>query len=68
MATYRSVNALAERLNDGASKPTFTPHSIRHLIREADSNGLAPHIKRLGRKVLIDEEGFNGWLASSNQP
>lgn len=62
MATYRSVNALAERLNKGAEKPTFTTHSIRHLIREAKTNGLAPHIKRLGSKILINEEGFNKWL------
>ena len=59
---WRSVAALAERLNDGAERPTFTTHALRHYARNADSNGLAPHIRRIGRKLLIDETGFRAWL------
>jgi len=61
---WRSVPALVERLNQGASKPTFTDNSIRHLVRGASRNGLAPAVRRIGRKVLIDEVAFRAWLES----
>ncbi|MFZ1539462.1 MAG: hypothetical protein WAT23_19035 [Chromatiaceae bacterium] len=60
--TWRSIPALAERCNAGAAKPTFTSHALRHLVRNANRNGLAPHIRRIGRKILIDETGFLAWL------
>jgi hypothetical protein len=60
---WRSVEALAERINAGASHPTMTPHALRHYIRNADSNGLAPHVRRLGRKILVNEKGFLAWLS-----
>jgi hypothetical protein len=60
---WRSVEALAERINSGAANPTMTPHAIRHHIRNADSNGLAPHVRRIGRKILINEPGFLDWLS-----
>jgi hypothetical protein len=59
---WRSVAALAESLNAGATRPTFTPHGIRHYIRFAGTNGLARHIRRLGAKILIDEIGFRQWI------
>ncbi len=59
---WRSIPALAERINAGATHLTFTTHSIRHYVRNADKNGLAPHVRRLGRKVLINESGFLQWL------
>lgn len=59
---WRSVPALAERLNAGAQHPTLTEHAIRHYVRRANENGLAPYVRRLGRKVLIDEAGFICWL------
>ena len=61
---WRSINALAARLNDGADPPTFTTHSIRHYVRHADRNGLSHAVMRLGRKVLIDEGAFREWLES----
>ena len=64
--SWRSINALAERLNDGARHPTFTPASIRHYVRNADHNGLAPHVRRLGRKVVVNERGFRDWVASGS--
>ena len=64
---WRSVEALAERLNAGASAPTFTPHALRHYVRNADQNGLAPHVRRLGRKVLIHEPGFLAWLGGDQE-
>lgn len=32
-----------------------TPGGIRHLIFHKDTNGFAPCVKRLGRRVLLDE-------------
>lgn len=62
MSPFRSIAALTERMNEGAENKTFSEHSIRHLVRNADDNGLAPHVTRLGTKILIDEEGFISWL------
>lgn len=59
---WRSIPALEERLNEGATKPTFTSHALRHLIRNAERNGLAPHVRHIGRKILVNEPGFIGWL------
>lgn len=61
---WRSIPALAERLNAGASKPTFTEYSLRHYIRNAHLNGLAPAVKRVGRKILVNESAFVAWLDS----
>jgi hypothetical protein len=30
---WRSIPALAERLNAGASRPTLTSHALRHYVR-----------------------------------
>ena len=62
LSPWRSIEALAERLNAGAEHPTLTSHAIRHYVRNADSNGLAPHVRRLGRKILVSEPGFLDWL------
>lgn len=59
---WRSIPALAERLNAGAKHPTLTAHAIRHYVRRADKNGLQPHVRRLGRKLLVNEAGFIAWL------
>lgn len=61
---WRTVAALAERLNAGSTHPTFSEFSLRHHIRNASHNGLKPAIKRLGRKILIDEGAFIAWLDS----
>jgi hypothetical protein len=65
---YRTVLALHEILNEGASHETFSTHALRHQIRQAQRNGLAPAIRRLGRKVLIDEIGYRIWLATGQAP
>lgn len=66
MNDYRSVNALAEALNAGLKYPTFSTHAIRHYVRHAECNGLAPAVRRIGRKILISESGFLDWL--NDQP
>lgn len=62
---WRSIPALVERLNAGASAPTFTQNAIRYYVRHRDKNGLAPHVRHLGRKILIHEPGFLDWLAGA---
>jgi hypothetical protein len=61
---WRAIPALVEILNQGAEHPTFTDHAIRHLVRNAEANGLARHVRRLGRKILLSESGFHAWLNS----
>ena len=58
---------LAEILNRGSSRPTFSVHAIRHYVRFAETNGLAPHVRRIGRKILVSESGFYTWLNEQHQ-
>lgn len=54
--------------------PAFTPAAIRSLVFNATDrrtskgiikgNGLAPHIRRIGAKVLINHQGFLSWINS----
>ncbi len=61
---FRAIRPLCERLNTGAAAPTFTTHPVRHYVRHCQHNGLAPHVRRLGRKILVSESGFLAWLDS----
>ena len=40
----------------------FTEPAIRMQIARAEQNGLAPHIRRVGRRVLIDLPGYFAWI------
>jgi hypothetical protein len=40
---------------------------LRHLIFHADTNGFNKVVKRVGRRVLIDEAAFFDWVESQNQ-
>lgn len=40
----------------------FSVSAIRMQIARAEQNGLAPHIRRVGRRVLIDLNGYFAWL------
>jgi hypothetical protein len=54
------------------TEPAFTEAAIRNLIFNAaprhtsrgpiPGNGLAPHIRRVGTKVLINHGGFLSWI------
>ena len=71
--TTPQINWLTVKLLSQAA-PAFTPAAIRNLIfLSADrktskgiikGNGLAPHIRRIGAKVLISHEGFLSWIDS----
>jgi hypothetical protein len=38
------------------------PGGLRHLIFFADSNGFANVVRRVGKRVLIDEQAFFSWI------
>ena len=39
---------------------------LRHLIFHAKSNGFNRVIKRVGRRILIDEQAFFAWVDEQN--
>jgi len=46
--------------------PGLSEPSVRALIHKSDRNGLSPHIYRIGRRVLIDLDGFQRWVRELN--
>lgn len=56
------------------AEPAFTEAAIRNQVFNAadrqsskgliSGNGLAPHIRRVGSKVLINHGGFLSWIVS----
>lgn len=57
------------------AEPAFTQSALRYLVFNAacrqssngsiPGNGLAPHIRRVGAKVLINHGGFLSWIDGS---
>ena len=43
------------------------PGGLRHLIFHAESNGFSAAIRRVGRRVLIDEEAFFVWVENQKR-
>lgn len=58
VSQWATAKALAHQMRDA-----FTESSIRWHIFNAKQNGLEPHIRRIGRKVLINVAGFRQWIA-----
>lgn len=56
MPIYLKVSQMAEK------HPAFSEASLRYLIFNETKNGIDKCIKRVGRKVLINEEKFFEWL------
>jgi hypothetical protein len=56
-----SVRQVAEKNRN------FSEASLRWLIFNAETNGLAPCLVRIGRRVLINTVEFNAWLESPNR-
>jgi hypothetical protein len=40
---------------------------LRYLVFNAEKNGFASCIKRIGRRILIDEAQFFAWVDAQNQ-
>ncbi len=62
LSDWETVASLASQLNERGT--VLSGHAVRHLIAHAECNGLAPHVRRLGRKILISRSGFATWLAT----
>ena len=46
--------------------PAFSVGGIRWLIFNAETNGFNKVIRRIGRRVLIDEAAFFNWVEENN--
>jgi hypothetical protein len=57
---WQTINTLAAELNRSA--PVLSTHALRKYVQQAEHNGLSPHVRRLGRKILISGSGFAEWL------
>ena len=47
--------------------PAFKEGGLRYLIFNAGSNGFEKCIRRIGRKVLLDEEEVFFWVDEQNK-
>lgn len=41
---------------------------LRHLVFHEETNGFSTVIRRVGRRVLIDEQAFFAWVEAQNTP
>ena len=39
---------------------------LRHMVFHGDTNGFSACVRRVGRRVLIDERAFFEWVDSQN--
>jgi len=53
---YLTVKQTAERY------PAFTEGAIRFLIFNRERNGFAPVVRKLGKKIILDEAAFVEWI------
>ena len=44
--------------------PAFSIGWLRHRMFLRQENGLAPHVKKIGRRLVISRKGFVQWLKS----
>ncbi len=56
MSKYLTVKQMADR------HPAFSESSLRYHIFNEHTNGFSKVIIRVGRKVLLNEEAFLGWI------
>jgi hypothetical protein len=60
MSEYLTVRQLSQR------HKAFSESSLRYHIFHEKQNGLSSAIRRVGRKILIREDGFLAWLEGQN--
>lgn len=60
MPNYLTVKQMAGK------HPAFSESSLRYNIFHEATNGLDKAIKRIGRKILIDEGAFFAWVEDQN--
>lgn len=60
MADYLTVKQVVQK------HPAFSEASLRYYIFNEKQNGLSSAIRRIGRKVLINEVVFLQWIDGQN--
>lgn len=60
MSVYLTVKQMA------AKHAAFSEASLRYYIFNEKQNNLSEAIRRIGRKVLINEEAFFLWIENQN--
>jgi hypothetical protein len=60
--TIKKIRNLMKISKFSSKYESFSESALRHYIFNADRNGFSKAIKRIGRKVLIDEEEFFNWI------
>lgn len=58
MHNYLTIKMMAEKY------PAFSESSLRYHVFHEKTNGLYKAIKRVGRKILINENLFFEWVES----
>jgi hypothetical protein len=47
--------------------PAFSENSLRWIIFNSRFNGSSAFLRRVGRKILIDDEAFVAWIDSHKE-
>lgn len=55
---YVTLKKLSEELDD------FTIEQLRWILRDRETNGLGPHVAKIGRRLFIKKSGFMEWIDS----
>jgi len=45
--------------------PEHSEASLRYWLFNRNANGLSKHVRQIGRKILIDENGFLNWIETN---
>jgi hypothetical protein len=59
--SFSTVKQTAEK------HPAFTQNSLRWIIFNSKFNGATRFILKVGRKILIDDDGFIEWINSHRE-
>lgn len=59
--SFLTVKQTAEKF------PAFSENSLRWIIFNSKLNGATAFIRKVGRKVLIDADGFVSWIDSQKE-
>ena len=59
--SFATVKQTSERF------PAFSENSLRWIIFNSKTNGATAFIRKVGRKVLIDTDGFALWINNQRE-
>jgi hypothetical protein len=59
---HLSLNEFSSPQNIVSKNPSITLGQLRTWLQRRQENGLAPHVKKLGKRILIHESGLAQWI------